>query len=144
MTNPLRMRGIIAHRGPLRQKSAQRGHRVDLSEGVPNIAAMGAKRRGNDSSNASGAGFALLVIIALIIKFFWWIVGALALVAVFFVVRAILRESGKRRAAHAQYCAQVAVRAEQQHNWVLQGDHRGVYGAEGARLMRIIESPQRS
>lgn len=108
---------------------------------VPNIAGMGAKRRRNDSSNASGAGFALLVIIALIIKFFWWIVGALALVALFFVVRAIVREDRKRRTAHARYCAQVAARAEQQHNWVLQGDDRGVYGTEGARLMRIIERP---
>jgi len=112
-----------------------------LSVGAPSIADMGAKRRRNDSSNASGAGFALLVLIALIIKFFWWIVGALALVALFFVVRAIVRENGKRRAAHDRYCAQLSARAEQQHNWVLQGDDRGVYGTEGARLMRIIERP---
>ena len=112
-----------------------------MSEGVPNIAGMGAKRRRNDSSNASGAGFALLVIIALIIKFFWWIVGALAMVAVLFVVRAIVRENRKRRAVYERYCAQLSARAEQQHNWVLQGDDRGVYGTEGARLMRIIERP---
>ena len=138
------MGGIIAHHGPPRQKSAQRTQMAVgpvMSEGVPSIADMGAKRRRNDSSNASGAGFALLVIIALIIKFFWWIVGALALVALFFVVRAIVRENGKRRAAHDRYCAQLSARAEQQHNWVLQGDDRGVYGTEGARLMRIIERP---
>ena len=115
-----------------------------MSEGVPSIAGMGAKRRRNDSSNASGAGFALLVIIALIIKFFWWIVGALAMVAVFFVVRAIVRENRKRRAGYDRYYAQLAARADQQHNWVLQGDDRGVYGTEGARLMRLIESPRRS
>ena len=110
-----------------------------MSVDVPSIAIMGAKRRRNDSSSASGAGFALLVIIALIIKFFWWIVGALALVALFFVVRAIVRENRKHRAAYAQYCAQISARAEQQHNWVLQGYDRGVYGTEGARLMRIVE-----
>ena len=44
---------------------------------------------------------------------------------------------GKRRAAHAQYYKQLAARAEQ-HKWVLQGDDRGVYGTEGARLMGII------
>ena len=115
-----------------------------MSVAFPSIAAMGAKRRRNDSSNASGAGFALLVIIALIIKLFWWIVGALALVVLFFVVRAIVRESRNRRAAHVRYCAKLAARAEQQHNWVLQGDDRGVYGTEGARLMRIIEQPERS
>lgn len=112
-----------------------------MSEGVPSIADMGATRRRNNSSNTSGAGFALLVIIALIIKFFWWIVGALALVALFYIVRAIVREDRKRKAAHARYRAQLAARAEQQHNWVLQGDDRGVYGTEGARLMRIIERP---
>jgi len=42
------------------------------------------------------------------------------------------------RIAYAQYCAAVAARADQQHNWVMQGDHRGVYGIDGATLMRVI------
>lgn len=97
-----------------------------------------ARGRRDNSSNASGAGIALLVLIALIIKFIWWILGALALAALFFVGRAIVREVRRRRAAYARYCAQLAARAEQQHNWVLHGDDRGIYGTEGARLMKVI------
>ena len=29
-------------------------------------------------------------------------------------------------------------RADQQHNWVLQGDDRGFYGVEGAELMHYL------
>ncbi len=29
-------------------------------------------------------------------------------------------------------------RADQQHNWVLQGDDRGIYGPEGAELMHYL------
>jgi hypothetical protein len=31
-----------------------------------------------------------------------------------------------------------APRADQQHNWVLQGDDRGIYGPQGAELMHYI------
>lgn len=101
---------------------------------------MGARRRSDSSSNASGAGFALLVLIAVVIKFIWWILGALALVALFLMARAVVREIRRRRAAYARYCAQLAAHAEQQHNWVLQGDDRGIYGTEGARLMKVIRA----
>ena len=32
----------------------------------------------------------------------------------------------------------LAARADQQHNWVLQGDDRGIYGTEGAKLMHYL------
>ena len=109
-----------------------------MSEAAPSIWVMGAKRHRNKSSGGSGAVFAVLVLIAIVIKFIWWILGGLALVALFFLVRAVVREDRKRRLAYAAYCAQLAARADQQHNWVLQGDDRGIYGPEGARLMRLI------
>lgn len=100
---------------------------------------MARKAKSNDGS---GAGFALLVVIALIIKFFWWIVAGVAMVGVFYLGRAIVRANRAARAAYDAHCAQIAARAEQQHNWVLQGDDRGIYGTEGATLMRYIRASQ--
>jgi hypothetical protein len=92
--------------------------------------------------SSSGGGFGgllgLLLLIGFIIKFIWWILVAAALVALFFLGRAILRWYDKRAAAHARYWDGLAARADQQHNWVLQGDDRGIYGAEGAELMHYL------
>jgi hypothetical protein len=92
--------------------------------------------------SSSGGGFGgllgLLLLIGFIIKFIWWILGAAALVALFFLGRAILRWYDKRAAAHARYWDGLAARADQQHNWVLQGDDRGIYGVEGAELMHYL------
>lgn len=83
------------------------------------------------------------LILWVIVKLFWWIVGAAALVALFFVVRAIVRESRRRANLRAAQQAAVRLRADQQHQWVLRGDDRGIYGPEGAELMRYIY-PERS
>ena len=97
---------------------------------------MGSRR---NSSDGSGATFFLVVIvIGLIIKFIWWIIGAVALVAAYHLVRAAVRAHRGRVAANAAYCAQVVARADRQHGWVLDGDARGTYGAEGVTVMREI------
>ena len=75
-----------------------------------------------------GSLFACLFVVALIIKFIWWILGAIAIVALFYLVRAIVRAHRAARLAHEKRCAEVASRAEQQHRWVLEGDDRGIYG----------------
>jgi hypothetical protein len=105
-----------------------------------------ARRHSRRASNSSGFGalIALLVVVAIIIKFIWWILGALALVGLFFLTRAVVRENRKRRDAYARHCGQVSARADQQHNWVMQGDDRGVYGPDGATLMHFIEEPPRA
>jgi hypothetical protein len=72
--------------------------------------------------------FGILMLIALIIKLIWWILGAIALVGLFHVVRAQLRAAHARTEAEARRAAQIAARAEQQHHWILQGDERGIYG----------------
>jgi hypothetical protein len=72
--------------------------------------------------------FGILMLIALIIKLIWWILGAIALVGLFCVVRAQLRAARALREADARRFAQLAARAEQQHRWVLRGDERGIYG----------------
>lgn len=94
------------------------------------------------SRSNSGSGFAgllgLALIIWIIIKLIWWIVGAAALVGLFFLVRAIVRDGRRRADLEAAHRAAVAARADQQHNWVLRGDDRGIYGPEGAELMHYI------
>ena len=91
---------------------------------------------------SSGGGFGALLGLALIIwvivKLIWWIVGAAALFGLFFLVRAIVREDRRRAALRAAHRAAIAARADQQHNWVLRGDDRGIYGVEGAELMHYL------
>lgn len=94
------------------------------------------------SSRSSGGGFAGLfavtLLLAIIVKFIWWILGAAALVGLFFIGWAIVRWYDERGAANARYRNELAAHADQQHNWVLQGDERGVYGTEGAKLMHYL------
>lgn len=97
---------------------------------------MGQGKSSNDGS--AGVGFAVLVLIYLVIKFIWWIVAAAGVVATFFVVRAIVRETRRRREVQAALRAEISARADQQHNWVMQGDDRGIFGPDGAALMRQI------
>jgi hypothetical protein len=85
-----------------------------------------------------GGVVAVLFLVALVIKFIWWILGVLVLAGVFFVVRAAARWYSKRSAEYARYWDGLAVRADEQHNWVLQGDDRGIYGIEGAKLMDLL------
>jgi hypothetical protein len=94
------------------------------------------------SKASSGGGFGALLAMALVIwvivKLFWWLVGVAVLVGLFFLMRAVARASRKRAELNAAHRAAVAARADQQHNWVLRGDDRGIYGVEGAELMHYI------
>jgi hypothetical protein len=94
------------------------------------------------SGASSGGGFGALLVLALVIwvivKLIWWIVGAAALVGLFFLGQAIVRRYEKRSAEHARYREDLAARADQQHHWVLRGDDRGIYGVEGAKLMHYL------
>jgi hypothetical protein len=94
--------------------------------------------RKTSSGGGLGAVIGVLFVVGLIIKFIWWIVGALALVAVCYVIRAVVRQGNAAAAARNQRMAEIAARADQQHNWVMQGDDRGTYGPDGAPLMRFI------
>jgi hypothetical protein len=96
--------------------------------------------RGSRSSSGGGFGglVLLMLLIAFIIKFIWWILGTAALIGLIFLGLAIARWCGRRSAERARYRAAIAARADQQHNWVLRGDDRGIYGPEGAELMHYI------
>lgn len=97
-------------------------------------------KRNKSSQEGSGTLFAVALVLYLIVTFIWWIIAAAAAVALFYLVRAIFRESRRRREIHAKRCAEIVARADQQHNWVMQGDDRGIYGTEGAKLMRVVRA----
>jgi len=98
------------------------------------------KNKKKSSDEADGKGYGLLLLIFLVIKLIWWILAVLVLVAAFFVVRAILRENQRRKARYVQYVAAMSARADEQNDWAIQGDDRGVYGTFGARLMSAVRS----
>jgi uncharacterized protein YigE (DUF2233 family) len=62
------------------------------------------------------------------------------LVTAFYVARAIWRGQRAPQDAFARSRAELVARADQQHEWVMQGDDRGIYGPECAPLMDFIES----
>jgi hypothetical protein len=85
------------------------------------------RRRNASGGSGWGAVIGVLFLVGLVIKFIWWILGALA-----------LRQNNAATAVRHQRMAEIAARADQQHNWVIQGDDRGTYGPDGAPLMRFI------
>jgi hypothetical protein len=95
----------------------------------------GRRSRRRSHSSPLGSFIAVLVVVAIIVKFIWWILGLTALIALFLLVRGFVRKERKRRAALARHNAAIAARADEQHQWVLQGDDHGIYGPERAKLM---------
>ncbi|WP_082930189.1 hypothetical protein [Mycobacterium sp. 1164966.3] len=91
-----------------------------------------------NANGGFGGVLGLLFLIAIIVKFFWWIVGALVLIGLFFLGRSIAHWHRERAAEYARYTNALAARADEQHSWVLQGDDRGIYGVEGAKLMHYL------
>ena len=98
------------------------------------------RKRSRSSEGGSGALFAVALMIYLVVTFIWWIVAVALAVALFYLIKAIVEENRRRREVRAHRCAEIAARADQQHSWVMQGDERGVYGPEGAALMRTLRA----
>ena len=95
-------------------------------------------------SNSSGGGavlFGVLILIAVVIKYYWWFIAAAAVVGLFFAVRALARYVRERKAIAAREAEELAYRADRPDRWARRGDSRGVYGVDGAELMRSI-SPE--
>lgn len=84
--------------------------------------------------------FGLLLVVGFIIKFFWWLVAAAVAVGVFFAVRAVMRHVGERGLAAAREAEEIAYRADRQNRMAQWGDPRGVYGVDGADVMRDFAS----
>ena len=100
---------------------------------------MSARRRSRSSGGNSGglaALFGILLVVGLIVKFFWWLVAGAAAVGLFFAARSVTRHLQERRAAAKREAEEIAYRADRQNRLAQRGDARGVYGVEGAELMR--------
>ena len=80
----------------------------------------------------------VLFLIGLIIKYIWWILAAVGLALMFWGITSCVRHYQSVEAAWRRRAAEIAARADQQHRWVLDGDDRGIYGEEGAELMRYL------
>jgi len=70
---------------------------------------------------------------------FWWLVALTACVGLYYAVRARAARSANRRAASPWANEELARRADQQDRWAQRGDARGVYGVEGAEMMRRVD-----
>jgi hypothetical protein len=73
----------------------------------------------------------VLLVVGFIGAYFWWIVAAAAVVGAVLVTRRMLRAAQAQAADLAARNAELAARADQQHQWVMAGDPRGVYGGSG-------------
>ncbi|OBB77131.1 hypothetical protein [Mycobacterium sp. 852014-52144_SCH5372336] len=96
--------------------------------------------RGSDSGGAA-AVFGLLILISVVITYYWVFIGIGVAIGLFFAVRGLVRREQERRLAAAREAEILAYRAERQHRWARRGDNRGIYGVEGADLMRSISVP---
>ena len=95
-------------------------------------------RQQSQSGGGLIGAIGVLFLIGLIIKYIWWILAALGLVLTFWIITSCVRHYQSVEAARRRRAAEIAARADQQHRWVLDGDHRGIYGEEGAELMRYL------
>jgi hypothetical protein len=78
---------------------------------------------------------ALLMVVGLAVKFWWLIAGVIGLiVAVDWGRRAAYRHA-ERVEAECRRLAEIAARGDQQHEWVMQGDDRGVFGESPSAIM---------
>ncbi|CAA0138293.1 Uncharacterised protein [Mycolicibacterium vanbaalenii] len=103
---------------------------------------MAARRQLTDGEGFV-ACFILVLIVGFIIKYIWWVVGAGALVGLFFVGRVVAREVQKRRELAEKREFELRRRADRQHRWMLSGDPRAIYGEQGAAAMRkVAPSPE--
>lgn len=74
------------------------------------------------------AAFIVLIAACLTAEFFWWIVG---IIAAGLTLRLIIKSANAatdREIARARHRAELAKRADQQHQWYIEGDSRGSYG----------------
>jgi lysylphosphatidylglycerol synthetase-like protein (DUF2156 family) len=89
--------------------------------------------------------FATLIIIAVLFHFIWWIAAIAGIIAavvgLWWLAMMVCRDQDAALEREAQREAGLRARADEQHNWVMQGDERGTYGPDGAAVIcRAVRS----
>lgn len=95
----------------------------------------------SDAGSGFAAVFLLILVIGFIVTYIWWIVGAAALVGLFFVGRALVRQADERRELAAAREEELKLRADRHMRWTIAGDSRAVYGPEGASATHTVSPP---
>jgi hypothetical protein len=93
-----------------------------------------------DRTDVARRGRGLLLLIGFVGAYFWWIIAAAAVAGFAWLAVRRYRAARAQAAERAARDAELAARADQQHQGVLQGDERGVYGPHGAQLMNYVRS----
>jgi len=69
---------------------------------------------------------------------FWWVLALAACIGLYFSIR--VRAAKRRRGEiSSEVGEEIVERADQQNRWAQRGDARGVYGVEGAELMKQVD-----
>jgi hypothetical protein len=71
---------------------------------------------------------ALLFTVGLVVKFWWVIAAVVGLVVAAHWTRLAVDRHFARAAAERYRLSEIVKRADRQHDWVIQGDSRGIYG----------------
>ena len=90
---------------------------------------------------SAGLGSALGVALILAAYFLGPIPAMVGAAGLFFGGRALYPRYRKRVENQRRHQSEVRARADEQHRWASRGDLRGVYGTEGAELMRAVSPP---
>jgi hypothetical protein len=72
----------------------------------------------------------LLVVVALAVKFWYLIAAVVGMFCAAHWTRLAVDRYAERVEAERRRLAGLVARADQQHNWVMQGDLRGTFGGE--------------
>lgn len=72
--------------------------------------------------------FLILIAACIASEAFWWIVGIIAVIVIIRMIVKAADAAGVREVARAKRLAEIAARADQQHQWYIEGDSRGSYG----------------
>lgn len=104
---------------------------------------MARKRRSRSSAVTAVVGVVVvLALVGLMVKHAWLLLGIAVFGGSVVLAGAICRDNRQRSNEYSRFCSLIAAEADQQNDWVMQGDDRGVYGPQGIELMRFIASDE--
>jgi hypothetical protein len=72
------------------------------------------------------------------VETFWWLLTLAVNLGLYYAVRLRLAKARHRHQVSPRLREEIARRADQQERWAQRGDARGVYGVEGAELMKQV------